>query len=194
MGLHYAVYSSLTATLSTLFIDIYNLSEWQADSSTFPSPSLSASTFFSGSLLDGAYRKARTKRGLSTDRIKGDELDNFPIEKARLVVMWIPMVVIVLCTVAYGWVLQYKLSFNTLLLDINHRSPLAASSSTGVVRYAFSAIIVAFIEDMFQSLGVGWSFTLITGFIVIGLGFLAIEYVQGTSWRQEAASQKTSDN
>lgn len=46
--------------------------------------------------------------GLPTDRIKGDDLDSFPIEKARLNVMWIPMLVITLCTVVYGWVMQYK--------------------------------------------------------------------------------------
>ncbi|ROW08794.1 hypothetical protein VMCG_02976 [Cytospora schulzeri] len=202
----------ITASLSTLFMDIYNLSEWQAGLIYLPfALGGTASTFFSGRLLDGAYRRARTKRGLATDRIKGDDLDNFPIEKARLTVMWIPMLVIAICTVAYGWVLQYQLhlaismvlqfvtgmamqlnfsSFNTLLVDINHRSPSAANASTSVVRYAFSAIVVAFIEDMFHSLGIGWSFTLIAGFNVMGIGFLAVEYVLGMSWRREAASQK----
>lgn len=61
------------------------------------------------------------------------------------------------------------------------------------MRYAFSAIVVAFIEDMFESLGIGWSFTLIAGFIVIGLGFLTAEYVLGMTWRRAAASQKTND-
>jgi hypothetical protein len=64
------------------------------------------STFFSGWLLDTAHKKARTKRGLSTDKVRGDDLDDFPIEKARLSVMWIPMVVIGVCIVGYGWVLD----------------------------------------------------------------------------------------
>lgn len=103
-------FPSITASLSTLFLEIYNLSEWQAGLIYLPfALGETASTFFSGQLLDGAYRKARTKRGLSTDRINGDDLDNFPIEKARLNVMRIPMLAIVVCTVAYGWVLQYKL-------------------------------------------------------------------------------------
>jgi MFS family permease len=103
---------SLTASLSTLFIEIYGLNEWEAGLIYLPfALGGTASTLFSGHLLDKAYRKARTKRRLMTDRINGDDLDNFPIEKARLSVMWIPMLLITLCTVAYGWVLQYKQVF-----------------------------------------------------------------------------------
>lgn len=101
--------ASLTASLSTLFIEIYGLSEWQAGLVYLPfALGGTASTLFSGHLLDTAYIKARAKRGLSTDRIKGDDLDCFPIERARLNVMWIPMLVIAICTVAYGWILQHK--------------------------------------------------------------------------------------
>lgn len=101
--------SSLTASLSTLFIEIYGLSEWQAGLIYIPfALGGTTSTLFSGHLLDTAYRKARTKCGLPTNRIKGDDLDNFPIEKARLKVMWVPMLLVILCTVAYGWVLQYE--------------------------------------------------------------------------------------
>lgn len=108
-GLMYAVYACIIASLSTLCIEIYGLNEWQAGLIYLPfGLGGTVSTFFSGKLLDGAYRHARTKRGLSTDRVRGDDLDGFPIEKARLSVMWIPMLVIALCIVAYGWVLQYR--------------------------------------------------------------------------------------
>lgn len=81
-------YGSITASLSTLFIEIYGLSEWQAGLIYLPfALGGTASTLFSGHLLDTAYCKARTKRGLPTDRIRGDDLDSFPIEKARLNVM-----------------------------------------------------------------------------------------------------------
>ncbi|KAJ0122037.1 MFS general substrate transporter [Diaporthe amygdali] len=108
-GFMYAVYSALTASLSTLFIETYGLTEWQAGLIYLPfALGGTVSTFFSGYLLDTAYSQTRSTRGLSTDRIKGDDLDEFPIEKARLNIMWIPMLVITLCTVAYGWVLHYK--------------------------------------------------------------------------------------
>lgn len=39
------------------------------------------STFFSGHLLDKAYRDAWTKRGLSVNKAVGDDLDNFLLRK-----------------------------------------------------------------------------------------------------------------
>lgn len=109
-GLMYAVYTCIIGTLSTLCIEIYGLNEWQAGLIYLPfGVGGIVSTFFSGKLLDNAYRRARTRRGLLTDMIKGDDLDTFPIEKARLSIMWIPMLATALCVSSYGWVLQLRL-------------------------------------------------------------------------------------
>ncbi len=107
-GLLYVVYTCINISLSVLFIDIYKLNQWQAGLIYLPfGIGGTASTFFSGPLLDKAYRNARTERGLSTDKAVGDDLDNFPIEKARLGVVWIPMLVTSCSVVAFGWVLHY---------------------------------------------------------------------------------------
>lgn len=65
------------------------------------------STFMSGKMLDGAWRDARLSQGLSTDKAIGDYLDKFPVEKARLRVIWTPMVLTATLVVAFGWVLHY---------------------------------------------------------------------------------------
>lgn len=107
-GILYAIYTCINTSLSILFIDIYKLNQWQAGLIYLPfGIGGTVSTFFSGPLLDNAYRNARTKRGLSTDKAVGDDLDNFPIEKARLGVVWIPMLVTTCSVVAFGWVLHY---------------------------------------------------------------------------------------
>lgn len=80
-------------------------------------------------------------------------------------------------------------TFNTLLVDINYRAPSAANASTSLVRYAFAAIVVAFLEDMFHSIGIGWTFTLVAGFIVVAVALLALEYCQGLAWRQVATAK-----
>jgi hypothetical protein len=117
-GLMYTVYACNIATLSTLCIEIYELNEWQAGLIYLPfGLGGTVSTFLSGWLLDNTYRNSRTRMGLSTDKVRGDDLDDFPIEKARLRVMWFPMVVIGVCVVGYGWVLDRKevcLRFPTL--------------------------------------------------------------------------------
>lgn len=108
-GLTYVVYTCINASLSILFIRIYHLNQWQAGLVYLPfGVGGTVSTFFSGALLNAAYRNARTELGLLTDNAGGDDLDTFPIEKARLRVMWIPMVVTIGSVVIYGWALHYS--------------------------------------------------------------------------------------
>jgi MFS family permease len=107
-GLLYVVYTCINASLSLLFIDIYNLNQWQAGLVYLPfGIGGVVSTFISGPLLDKAYQRERSERGLSTDKAKGDDLDTFPIEKARLRVVWVPMAVTTASVVGFGWVLHY---------------------------------------------------------------------------------------
>ena len=107
-GILYVVYTCINTSLSVLFIEIYNLNQWQAGLIYLPfGIGGTVSTFISGPLLNKAYRNARTKRGLSTNKAVGDDLDNFPVEKARLSVIWTPMLITTCSTVAFGWVLHY---------------------------------------------------------------------------------------
>ena len=108
-GILYVIYTCVNTSLSILFIDIYNLNQWQAGLIYLPSGlGGTVSTFFSGPLMDKAYRNARTERGLLTDNAVGDDLDSFPVEKARLGVVWIPMLVTTCSVGAFGWVLDYR--------------------------------------------------------------------------------------
>lgn len=107
-GLLYVIYTCINTSLSVLFIDIYNLNQWQAGLIYLPfGIGGTVSTFFSGPLLNKAYRNARTKQGLPTDTARGDDLEDFSVEKARLGVIWTPMLVTAGSVVALGWVLQY---------------------------------------------------------------------------------------
>lgn len=107
-GFLYTVYTCLNVSLSILFIDIYKLNQWQAGLIYLPfGIGGTVSTFFSGPLLDTAYRNARTARGLLTDKAVGDDLDNFPVEKARLGVIWIPMLLTAASILTFGWVLHF---------------------------------------------------------------------------------------
>ena len=73
IGLMYTVYACNIATLSTLCIEIYGLNEWPAGLIYLPfGLGRTVSTFFSGWLLDTAYKNARTKQGLSTALVRCD--------------------------------------------------------------------------------------------------------------------------
>ena len=107
-GILYVIYTCINTSLSVVFIDIYNLNQWQAGLIYLPfGIGGTVSTFFSGPLLNNAYRNARTKQGLSTDAARGDNLDDFSVERARLGVIWTPMLVTACSIVALGWVLHY---------------------------------------------------------------------------------------
>ncbi|KAI2466516.1 multidrug resistance protein [Annulohypoxylon bovei var. microspora] len=207
-GLLYVVYTCINASLSVLFIDMYGLNQWQAGIIYLPfGIGGMVSTFFSGHLLDKAYRDARTKRGLSTDKAAGDDLDEFPIEKARLSVVWIPMMVTTASVIAFGWTLNYhqhiaiplslqfiaglcmQLDFsvyNTLLVDKNHRNPAAAQASSNIVRCTLAAVTVSFLQDLIDALGIGWTFTFMGGLCLIAIGLFLVDYQNGMRWRQSA--------
>lgn len=119
-GLLYVIYTCINASLSTILIDIYNINQWQAGLVYLPfGLGGVASTFFSGPLMDRAYRRSRQSHGLTTDKVRGDDLDAFDIEKARLSVIWVPMLLTSASVIAYGWVVHYhQVSHNSMLKSV----------------------------------------------------------------------------
>lgn len=108
-GLLYVVYTCMNAPLSTLFVQIYGLNEWQTGLIYVPFGLGGVlSTCISGRLLNRAYRDTRTRLGLSTNEFSGDDLDNFEVEKARLCIIWVPMAITTGAVVAFGWVLHFQ--------------------------------------------------------------------------------------
>ena len=108
-GFLYVVYTCINASLSTLFVSIYNLNQLEAGLIYLPfGVGGIVSTFVSGRLLDKAWHKSRVEQGLPTDRAIGDELDTFRVENARLRVMWVPIIVTSGSVIAFGWTLHYR--------------------------------------------------------------------------------------
>lgn len=107
-GLMYVVYTCICTSLSTSLIDIYEFNQWEISLVYLPFGIGSmVSTFFSGPIMDKTYRRFRTRQNLPTDKAIGDDLDTFPIEKARLCIIWPPLLIALSSLVAYGWVLEY---------------------------------------------------------------------------------------
>jgi hypothetical protein len=207
-GLLYVVYTCVNTSLSVLCVEIYDLTQWQAGLIYIPFGAGGiVSTFVSGPLMNSAYRRAREKQGLPADRATDDNLDDFGIEKVRIGVIWLPLLVTSLSILAFGWVLHYRkhiaisLSlqfvaglcmqldfsvYNTLLVDKNHRSPATAQASSNIVRCALAAVVVAFLQRTFAAIGIGWTFTLMSGLCLVCVGLFAIDYHKGTAWRQSS--------
>lgn len=120
-GLMYSVYTCICASLSVLFIEIYRLNQLQTGLIYIPFGfGGTVSSFFCGPLLNRAYRHIRIKQGLSTDQSVADNLDHFPVEKARLMVIWVPLSMTIMCLVAFGWTLHFHL-VGPCVLTLNSR-------------------------------------------------------------------------
>ena len=77
-------------------------------------------------------------------------------------------------------------AFNTLLVDINPRSPAAANASTSIIRCTVSAILIAFLDNIFDAVGTGFAFMIIGSFCIAVLVLFVIEYHKGMGWRQNS--------
>jgi hypothetical protein len=59
-------------------------------------------------IVDRDYRITAAAAGFTINKRKGDDLINFPIEKARLRSIWYFMGLLIACTVGYGWSIETK--------------------------------------------------------------------------------------
>ena len=100
----YMVYCSSHSSLSTIFSATYRLNQFQTGISylAFGFGSL-ASTLVSGKLMDRDYKMVARMHNLSTDRVTGDDIRTFPIEKARLRSIVAPTLLACSSIIAYGW-------------------------------------------------------------------------------------------
>ncbi|KAL4917356.1 major facilitator superfamily domain-containing protein [Aspergillus aurantiobrunneus] len=211
-GLMYTVYTCIVASLATLFVPIYDLSQWEAGLIYIPFGAGGiVSTFMSGRMMDLAWRNARVKRGLPVDKGRGDDLDTFPVEKARLGVIWVPIGLTVVFVVGFGWALHFRTHmavplvlqffaglvmqldfsvYNTLLVDKNHQSPAAAQAASNILRGTLSAIMISFLQNMIDKIDIGWTFTFQAGLCLVATGLFVVDYQNGMQWRQKSIQKE----
>ena len=133
-------------------------------------------------LMNWNYRRVARAAGITIDYKKGDDMKNFPIEKARLDCTWYLLGVWFLTVICYGWVLEKETSlagplvllfvmgitmtgtFNmlsTLLVDLYPMSPATVTAANNLVRCVFGAGGLAVVEPMLKAMGRGWCYTFI---------------------------------
>jgi hypothetical protein len=61
-----------------------------------------------GLIIDRDYQKTAAAAGITVNKSKGDDLSDFPIEKARLRSIWYFMGLSIACTVGYGWSVERR--------------------------------------------------------------------------------------
>ncbi|KHN98091.1 Major facilitator superfamily domain, general substrate transporter [Metarhizium album ARSEF 1941] len=78
---------------------------------------------------------------------------------------------------------------NTLLVDLNGDAPATAAAANNLTRCLSGAAAAAALDHMFDSMGRGWTFTLLALLMVACLPGLRVLERYGPRWRAERAAR-----
>ena len=106
-SLIYTAFYDIMASLPQLFQEIYQFNDLQIGLCYLPfGCGCALSSFINGRMLDRNYKRVAKQIGFTIDRKRGDDLRHFPIERARLEIIWPLLGFGLACVLCYGWVLE----------------------------------------------------------------------------------------
>ncbi len=201
----YMNYSCIQTSLAPLLQEHYGLSILEVGFGYLAFGSATAiASYGVGMIADYDFRQIARAYNLSIDRVRGDDVAKFPIEKARLRTVWLYILVSASATLAYGWTLQYRtylaaplaMQFliglavtgifkvcNTLVVDLHSDQAVTASASVSITRCAAAAPGVSVLQLSFDAIGPGWTFAIIAGLGYGVVPILWLERKRGWQWR-----------
>ena len=202
----YVGFVDVAATLGTQLGPIYDLNDFQVGLCYLPyGVGCFVTAFSQGFVLDWNYRRIARKMGLVVDRKKASDLTNFPIETARLQLVY-PLLVFGLVAMAgYGWTLQSKTHIaiplvllfliggcvsgaffilNILVVDLHPEAPATATAANNLVRCLMGAAGTAIVESMIQGMGKGWCFTFLAALCAVLAPSMMVLERFGPAWRR----------
>ncbi|KAF3055404.1 Quinidine resistance protein 1 [Trichoderma lentiforme] len=203
----YSSWYTVTANLSNLLSENYHLDTLHLGLCYIPfGIGAAMSIVANGYIQDWNYARVARRYGFSIDKKRGDDLTQFPIEKARLSIVWPFVYVGAVAIICFGWAATLKAhlavllvltfamalfltacynSMNLLLVDLYPNSPSTASAANNLTRCLLAAGGSAVIDPMIRKMGTGWAYTLV-GILIIALSpSLLVVTRYGPVWREE---------
>lgn len=191
----YTVDYSLVAAVPDIYASIYHFNELQIGLAYLPrGAGIIIGGYCVGKAMDYNYKVTAKKIGWTVNKVSGDDLRNFPIERARSRgSLWL-LTISTATLVGYGWavskhahvsvalILQFVQGFwgtcfyttyNTLLVDVFPESPSTAAAAASITRCAMAAAGAAVLQPLLDAAGRGWYFTLL-GLWSGGFGAVAV--------------------
>lgn len=206
-ALIYTAFYDIMASLPKLFQEIYHFNDLQIGLCYLPfGCGCALASFINGKMLDHNFRRVAKQIGFTIDRKHGDDLRHFPIERARLEIIWPLLSFGLACVLCYGWVLEKNANlaaplvlqffiglcvngaFNilgTLVVDLYPQSPSTATAANNLVRCSMGAGGTGIINIMIDSMGRGWCFTFIALVCIAAMPMLLVELKWGPGWREK---------
>jgi hypothetical protein len=120
--------------------------------------------------LDRAWQDTKVKMGMSTDALIGDDLDTSPVEKARLRVIWVPMLLTICSVIAFSWTLHNHMVsvipyFPTYRSRDCHIALFGVAPERVVYFYGAGVDVQANTNCYISTLLFPWLFNLLQGFV-----------------------------
>ncbi len=165
-----------------------------------------------GRILDRDYKHTAIKHGLPVDRKRGDDLTQFPIEKARFRSTFVPLAVVCCALVAYGWCLHFEVHFavnlvlqlllgmslqvcfttlNTLLMDLDPDRAATAQAVSNLFRCLLAAGALAVLEILLDEIGPGATFSIVAAIAAICFVIFVVERSRGQDWRRQRREKES---
>ena len=205
-ALIYTAFYTITATIPSLFSQIYHFNDLQLGLCYIPfGVGCALASVLTGHLMDWNYRRVAHISGFTIDLKRGDDLRDFPIEKARIQVIYPMLYFGIAAILCYGWVLERNAhlaaplvlhfiiglsltgGFNvlsTLLVDLYPMSPSTVTAANNLVRCWMGAAGTGVVVEMIKGMGRGWCFSFIAGVVFLASGMLWVEERWGMGWRE----------
>lgn len=201
----YLCFILVAATMGTLLKEIYNYDDLQVGLCYLPyGLGCCVTSIVQGYAQNWNYRRIANKVGFD---IKSKEHgDKFPIEKARLQLIYPSMLVGAAALIGYGWALQMETSvavplvmvfiigmmiptslnmITTLMVDLFPEAPASAAAANNLVRCLFGAAATAIIDYMLKGMGRGWCFTFLAILMIACVPWVLFIQKVGPRWRAE---------
>ena len=204
----YTAWYDVTTSLPSLFEEIYGFNQLQIGLAFIPfGVGSTVASIATGKLMDWNFARIARNRDHINNAISTslDGLQDFPLEKARVQVVWPLLYTGVVATLCYGWVLEKAaplaaplfLQFviglcftgvfdimSTLFVDLYPQSPATATAANNLVRCLIGAAGTALIIQMIEAMGKGWCFTFLTAVVFVLSPLLAVDVIWGPKWRE----------
>ena len=208
-GWFYLVDYCIQTTIPSTYKDVYHFNELQIGLSFLPrGAGIILGGYTNGKLMDRNYRVTAAQIGHTINSRAGDNINNFPIERARTRNSWYLFGLLSFVLIGYGWsiqkhshvsvplILQFVQGFlgtclytifSTLLVDVFPESPSTAAAAASITRCALAASGVAGLQPLLDKLGIGWYFTFL-GLVSIAIGSAVVWAIQ--KWAMEWRGQR----
>lgn len=204
----YSVYYTFQVAIPVIFDEVYGYNELEIGLAFLPGlAGMTIGGIIAGKLIDRNYAETARECNTNVDRKKGDDLKDFPIEKARYR-KCLPFIALEVALLAgYGWIVQYHVHpsiplvmqfvicatstllthvSSALLVDIFPTMSSSAYASGQITRCALSAASAAILQPLVGVVGRGWYFTIFALFVGLsGLGSVVTSRSKGMQWRQK---------